>query len=280
MTPMMNVVALVSGGKDSCFNMMCAVADGHRIVALANLQPKGTDELDSYMYQTVGHQAISYYAEAMRLPVYRRFISGTPLSQTKDYEATPDDEVEDLYDLLVEIQSHTPFEAVAVGAIMSEYQTLRVLNICKRLNIKALTYLWQRNQQELLHEMVATDVDAILIKVAALGLTPEKHLGKSVKDLAEYLIQLEAQYGCNPCGEGGEYESLVLDCPLFSKRVVIDESEAVAVSTDSVCPIGFLNPKVLHLEEKPGFDVSKSQRELLEPYMAVLRGSLSKSLRE
>lgn len=36
----MRVVAMVSGGKDSCYNMMQCVAEGHEIVALANLHPK------------------------------------------------------------------------------------------------------------------------------------------------------------------------------------------------------------------------------------------------
>ena len=67
------VIALVSGGKDSCYSMLQAVAAGHEIVGLANLRPQNQDEneLDSYMYQTVGHQAINLYAEAMRLPLFR-----------------------------------------------------------------------------------------------------------------------------------------------------------------------------------------------------------------
>lgn len=40
----MRVVALISGGKDSCYNMMQCVAEGHEIVALANLYPKGKGE--------------------------------------------------------------------------------------------------------------------------------------------------------------------------------------------------------------------------------------------
>lgn len=36
----MKVVALISGGKDSCYNMMHCVANGHQIVALANLKPQ------------------------------------------------------------------------------------------------------------------------------------------------------------------------------------------------------------------------------------------------
>lgn len=58
----MRVIALVSGGKDSCYNMMQCVAAGHEVVALANLRPANhKDELDSYMYQTVGHEAIDLY---------------------------------------------------------------------------------------------------------------------------------------------------------------------------------------------------------------------------
>ena len=67
------VIALISGGKDSCYSMLQCVAAGHEIVGLANLRPKneGENELDSYMYQTVGHQAIDLYAEAMDLPLFR-----------------------------------------------------------------------------------------------------------------------------------------------------------------------------------------------------------------
>lgn len=51
----MKVVALVSGGKDSCYSMQLCKQHGHEIVALANLLPEETapDELDSFMFQTV-----------------------------------------------------------------------------------------------------------------------------------------------------------------------------------------------------------------------------------
>lgn len=120
----MKVVGLISGGKDSCYNMMKCVDDGHEIVCLANLKPPdGHDELDSYMYQTVGHDAIEVkvylflyfidflfqlYSEACGLPLYRRTIAGRPLSIDFDYEQTINDEVEDLYELLVEVKRHHP----------------------------------------------------------------------------------------------------------------------------------------------------------------------------
>lgn len=69
-------------------------------VVFFNLILHVTDELDSYMYQTVGHQAIDLYAEAMDLPLYRRTIQGSSLDTSKNYTKTDGDEVEDLYDLL------------------------------------------------------------------------------------------------------------------------------------------------------------------------------------
>jgi len=63
-----------------------------------------TDEIDSYMYQSVGHHAIDMYAEAMELPLYRRTIAGSALVTDKEYIKHPDDEVEDLYLLLQDIQ--------------------------------------------------------------------------------------------------------------------------------------------------------------------------------
>uniref|UniRef100_UPI00358DEABE diphthine--ammonia ligase isoform X3 n=1 Tax=Myxine glutinosa TaxID=7769 RepID=UPI00358DEABE len=125
----MRVVALVSGGKDSCYNMMCCVEAGHNIVALANLKPQDNDEIDSYMYQTVGHQAIGLYAEAMALPLYRRTIHGSAVVMSQEYVVHPGDEVEDLFELLKEVKEKEQVEAVSVGAIFSDYQRLRVENV-------------------------------------------------------------------------------------------------------------------------------------------------------
>lgn len=98
----MKVVALISGGKDSCFNMMHCVANGHVITSLANLHPPATseDEMDSWMYQTVGHDVIQLYAEAMNLPLYRQTIDGSNVEQKLHYNKSQGDETEDLFSLL------------------------------------------------------------------------------------------------------------------------------------------------------------------------------------
>lgn len=246
----MRVVALVSGGKDSSYNMMKCVAEGHEIVALANLHPKDKDELDSYMYQTVGHMGIIKLAEAMELPLYRMETKGQSTQTGKSYVPTDDDEVEDLFNLLKLTKDEMSVEAVAVGAIFSDYQRIRVENVCMRLNLVPLAYLWRRDQTELLQEMIDCKVQSILIKVASLGLVPDRHLGKSLRELQPHLEKMKEKYGLNVCGEGGEYETFTLNCPLFKQQICIEDFQTVISSSDPVCPVGYINFTKLRLKPK------------------------------
>lgn len=250
----MKVVALVSGGKDSCFAMMRCIDYGHEIVALANLMPldDSIDELDSYMYQTVGHQIVVSYAECMGLPLFRRRIRGSTRHQELSYKETLGDEVEDMFILLTEVKRQIPsVGAVSSGAIASDYQRLRVESVCARLGLVSLAYLWKQDQTFLLEEMIRRDIMAITIKVAAMGLHPARHLGKELSQLQSHLLQMKELYGINVCGEGGEYETLTLDCPLFTNaRIVLDKFQVILHSADSIAPVGVLHPLAYHLEHK------------------------------
>ncbi|KAK2090470.1 diphthine--ammonia ligase [Saguinus oedipus] len=220
----MRVTALISGGKDSCYNMMQCIAAGHQIVALANLRlaenQVGSDELDSYMYQTVGHHAIDLYAEAMALPLYRRTIRGRSLDTRQVYTKCEGDEIEDLYELLKLVKEKEEVEGIS------------------------------RNQEDLLREMIASNIHAVIIKVAALGLDPDKHLGKTLDQMESYLVELSKKYGVHVCGEGGEHETFTLDCPLFKKKIIVDSSEVIIHSADAFAPVAYLCFLELLLEDK------------------------------
>ncbi|KAL8551962.1 hypothetical protein ACS0TY_000856 [Phlomoides rotata] len=250
----MKVVALVSGGKDSCYAMMKCQQYGHEIVALANLMPvdEALDELDSYMYQTVGHQIIVCYAQCMGVPLFRRRIQGSTRHHGLSYSMTPGDEVEDMLILLKEVKRQIPsISAVCSGAIASDYQRLRVESVCSRLGLVSLAYLWRQDQSLLLQQMISSGIIAITVKVAAIGLDPSKHLGKELIHLESHLHKLKELYGINVCGEGGEYETLTLDCPLFKNaRVVLDKFQVVLHSPGQIAPVGVLHPLEFHLEQK------------------------------
>ena len=122
------------------------------------------------MYQTVGHDAIHLQAECIGLPLYREYITGQSIDQALNYSKTTNDETEDLYRLLAHVKEfHPDIQGVSVGAILSNYQRTRVENVCVRLGLTSLAYLWQRDQKELLAEMIAAGLTAIVIKVAAVG---------------------------------------------------------------------------------------------------------------
>ncbi len=250
----MRVVALVSGGKDSCFNMMLCAKHGHEVVAVANLHPpeEEVQELDSYMFQTVGHNLIEAMGtQCMGLPVFRKKVTGSSKNVGRSYAATEGDEVEDLRQLLQLVLARVPgVEAVSCGAVRSDYQRVRVEQVCDSLGLISLAFMWRRHQEHLMQRMVGEGLHAVLIKVACLGLDPRRHLGKSLAQMFAKLKDLNALYGVHVCGEGGEYETLTLDCPLFKYgRIVLDATENAVDDRDDS---GHLVVRAFHVEPKHG----------------------------
>jgi diphthine-ammonia ligase len=145
----MKVIALLSGGKDSIYNLHHCILNNHEPVCVASLgPPEGQDELDSFMYQTVAHSGLASLAQALELPFYSIAIKGKPLNQSSEYGSRShteendgagtvsdgneeeEDETEDLYRLLKMVKTEMPeVEAVAAGAILSNYQRVRVEHV-------------------------------------------------------------------------------------------------------------------------------------------------------
>lgn len=68
-----------------------------------------------------------------------------------------------------------------------------LLHSCSRLSLTPLCYLWQRDQAELLSEMIDAGMEAVLIKVAGIGLKP-KHLGKTLREMQPTLTKLVCSF--------------------------------------------------------------------------------------
>ena len=86
--------------------------------------------------------------------------------------------------------------------------------------------------------MIAAGVYAVLVKISGGGLE-SKHLGKDLGSLCVVFQRLHERYGLDVCGEGGEYESIVLDCPIFQHRLEIVDSEVISDS-NSDAAVGHL----------------------------------------
>jgi diphthine-ammonia ligase len=91
---------------------------------------------------------------------------------------------------------------------------------CSRLGLVALAYLWRRDQGELLQEMIDNNIDAIIIKVAALGLDPTKHLGLRISEIQPHLIKMVSVCIINP--KILNFMSLIYFEIYVSKKYVIE----------------------------------------------------------
>lgn len=105
-------------------------------------------------------------------------------------------------------------------------------NVASRLGLTVLSYLWEQDQTSLLREMIGNGLHAILIKVACVGLD-KSQLGQSLAQIEARMANLKAKYQVHPCGEGGEYETIVLDCPLFSKKLTVTATDIVELEGDT-----------------------------------------------
>ncbi|KAB8275685.1 hypothetical protein BDV30DRAFT_236325 [Aspergillus minisclerotigenes] len=260
----LNVIALISGGKDSLYSLLHCIRNGHKVIALANLHPPVQDaqeDIDSFMYQTIGHAVIPLYEQALDIPLYRAPISGGAVDTARIYrndaadqmaesrQEGGQDETESLVPLLKRVmERHPEANAVCAGAILSTYQRTRIENVAFRLGLTPLAWLWNYpvlpapveregvvTQAGLLEDMAGVGCEARIIKVASGGLD-EGFLWGDVSS-ADGLVRRRIERGMRRfvvddlggavLGEGGEYESLAVDGPgfLWKGRIEIEERE-------------------------------------------------------
>jgi diphthine-ammonia ligase len=280
----MHLVALISGGKDSLFAMhQCITVGGHDFIAVANLTSATTklsssiiDNGESFMYQLQGSEFIQAIATCLNLPLIQRTITGKPIDQSLKFTANNNnDEVNDLYELLFQVKQQFPtVQGVCCGAVLSTYQRIRVEHVCEQLGLSSIAMLWQRPQLDLVQDMISNGFEAILVKIASMGLT-QQHLGKTIRDLLPTFIKLEEKFGFHVCGEGGEYESIVLDCPLFQhQKIVLDKFSTMKLSENCavlIDPIFHIVDKTITSSASTPSTLEKIHVQIIEPRQIIPR---------
>jgi ABC transporter with metal-binding/Fe-S-binding domain ATP-binding protein len=205
----MHTAVLFSGGKDSTYAAYLLQRQGHDIkylISFFSLNP------DSYMFHTVNIEITELQAKAWG----KKFIK----------VETKGEKEKELLDLQKAL-SVLDIDGLISGAIASNYQKARIDKVCKDLGLVHFAPLWGKPREELLKEMIDIKMDVLISSVAALGFSKE-WLGRTLNnELIEKLLILNEKFGVDPCGEGGEYESLVLDAPWFLSRIKINKSKKV-----------------------------------------------------
>jgi len=173
-----------------------------------------SDNKDSYMFHTPNIGMVDLQAEAMDIPL----VKGETLG-------VKEDELEDLKKTIKIAKEKYHLDGIVTGALFSTYQRNRIETICDSLGLKAFSPLWHKDQEEEMREILNINFKIIFSAIACDGLD-KSWLGRiiDIKEV-EDLVKMHKTIGVNVAGEGGEFESLVLDCPLFLKKIQIVDSE-------------------------------------------------------
>ena len=212
----MRVCVLYSGGKDSNLALLKAY-EVFEVVCLVTVSPKSEE---SSLFHYPNTELVRLQAESLKLPL----IMKTCLDDEKS-------SLKALYDVLKEAKEQYDAGGVVTGAIRSTYQATRFQRICDDLGLWCFNPLWLRDEVSILNEALDHGFEVVFTRVAGYPLE-KSMLGKKItKETIKTLERMKDFV--NPAGEGGEYETLVLDMPLFTKKLKIVDCVVVGIDYDA-----------------------------------------------
>lgn len=210
----MKLGALFSGGKDSTFAIYRAKSEGHDISCLVTVFPK-SEESHLLHHPNIGLTVLQ--AKAMNIP---QITVGLDSDDARI-------EVDNLKKALKTAKEQFGIEGVVHGGIRSAFQKNHFETICRSLNLDVIAPLWNVNESRYLHDLIQSGFQFIVTSVTAQGLD-NSWLGKemTIPDV-EKLIVLSSKFGFNASFEGGEAETFVISCSLFSGHIKIIKSNKI-----------------------------------------------------
>lgn len=197
----MELAALYSGGKDSSYALWLALKEGHEIAHLVVMFPSS---FNSWMFHRPNVHLADLFSSCTGIPSIKGMTKGVK-----------ENELEDLRQVLKGLE----VDGVVSGAVASSYQKDRIDGICKELGLTSLAPLWGKAPAKLLGEELSAGFDILITSVSAEGFD-QTWLGRKLdENCLDDLLGLRKRFGIHLSGEGGEYETLVLDAPFFGSRI-------------------------------------------------------------
>lgn len=207
----MKLGVLCSGGKDSLFACGRAM-EIEEVVCLVAIR---SENEESYMFHTPNVALVALQAEAAGLPLIEMKTAGVK-----------EEELLDLWNALILAREQYGIEGVVTGAVLSVYQASRVQRLCLEIGLWCFNPLWHAAQEDYMEALINKGFEVIISGVFSAPFD-ESWLGRRIDQVSlASLKNYSEQYGITLTGEGGEYETFVLDAPFFKKRIEIQEASS------------------------------------------------------
>jgi diphthine-ammonia ligase len=210
----MKLASLFSGGKDSTYAIYVVQKQGHDIACLLSVFPK-SDE--SHLLHHPNMAWTKLQSESMNIP---------QLLISSDSDNT-DEELSKLEILLQKAKEQFDIEGVVHGGIKSNFQKDKFETLCSKLNLIIVAPLWGIESQQYMNDLLDSKFEFIMTVVSSDGLD-DSWLGKLIsKSDVDILKRLSQKFGFNLNFEGGEAETFVINCPLFTNSIKINQFEKI-----------------------------------------------------
>ena len=202
----MNVAVLFSGGKDSTMALYNALELGEDVKYLLSMKSVNNE---SYMFHVPNIHLTDLIAQALDIPII-----------SVETQGIKEEELKDLKLAFINLKS-LGVEAIYTGALYSVYQKSRIEKLGKEVGLEIISPYWHVDELEYMREIVLLGFEVIISGVFAYGLD-ESWLGRKIDNKAiDELVKINEKVGINLAFEGGEAETLVIDGPIFKKRIKI-----------------------------------------------------------
>lgn len=214
----LKLASLFSGGKDSNYSMYLASKknDIKCLISMISENP------ESYMFQTPGNSLLKTQSECLEIPIIEYKTKGEK-----------EKELIDLKKAIEKAIKEYKIQGIVTGAIKSTYQAIRIQKICDELNIFCFNPLWEIDEKKYLNNLIKDKFEIIIISIASYPFTKE-YIGKIInKNFQKKIEIINNKYKISTIGEGGEFESFILDSPMFKKKIEIIEKEIQMDSENS-----------------------------------------------
>jgi diphthine-ammonia ligase len=210
----MKLAALFSGGKDSTYSIFLAKKQGHEIRCLLSVFPKSDNS------HLLHHPNLHWtYLQSQSMQIPQLVVSSESDESDKEISA--------LEKILTQAIEKYQIKGLVHGGIKSQFQKEKFENLCDKWNLKSIAPLWNYEPLRYMNELVTSKFVFVITSVSSGGLD-DSWLGREIteKDVNN-LYLLSKKFGFNLNFEGGEAETFIVDCPLFSYTIKIERAKKI-----------------------------------------------------